>query len=241
MPTDARPPDRGAADLVTPARPSTASPQGVATAMEAVDIGRAANTIPLVVGPGAETSPAVAPELWIVHVRYERSPTPALGAALVEEYTSFALALARRWRPRAEPVDDVDHAALVALIGALDRFECGRCTPFPRFAVPIILGALKRQRRATIRGRAEIDQLGRDLERLAATRMAEGIFMTRSQMTESQARNALVHRSQCTDRDLHLVAADVIAEQDQASRDPHPEPHATGHHHDAIDTTPSAG
>src|SRR5690349_16810306 len=51
---------------------------------------------------------------------------------------------ARRFRGRGEPVEDLNQVATVGLIKAVDRFEADRGTPFTGFAMPTILGELKR-------------------------------------------------------------------------------------------------
>src|SRR5262245_66418126 len=51
---------------------------------------------------------------------------------------------ARRFRGRGEPAEDLNQVATVGLIKAVDRFDSDRGTPFTGFAMPTILGELKR-------------------------------------------------------------------------------------------------
>ena len=52
--------------------------------------------------------------------------------------------LARRYRGRGEPVDDLYQAAGVGLIKAVDRYEPTRGCSFVAFATPTILGEIRR-------------------------------------------------------------------------------------------------
>jgi len=63
---------------------------------------------------------------------------------LVKRLLPFARRLAVRYRYTDEPLDDLTQVACVGLIKAIDRFDQGRGRPFPSFAIPTILGELKR-------------------------------------------------------------------------------------------------
>ena len=52
--------------------------------------------------------------------------------------------LARRYGNRGEPIDDLEQVGCVGLIKAVDRFDLGRELRFSTFAVPTILGEIKR-------------------------------------------------------------------------------------------------
>jgi RNA polymerase sigma-B factor len=75
--------------------------------------------------------------------RYRRERDSATREELVERYLPLARHLARRYRGRAE-LDDLDQVASLALLKALDRFDPDRGIAFSSFAVPTILGELKR-------------------------------------------------------------------------------------------------
>ncbi|QYG92480.1 sigma-70 family RNA polymerase sigma factor [Iamia sp. SCSIO 61187] len=98
-------------------------------------------------GDGEERAIAVDPGVWLWHVTYERTRARPLRDALIEDYTPYSHSLARRAFHHGEPLDDLRQVALVALIGALERFECERSIPFVGFATPTIIGALKRHHR----------------------------------------------------------------------------------------------
>jgi RNA polymerase sigma-B factor len=63
---------------------------------------------------------------------------------LVERYLPLAHRLARRYWYGREPLDDLLQVSGVGLVKAIDRFEPDRGMPFSAYAVPTILGELKR-------------------------------------------------------------------------------------------------
>jgi RNA polymerase sigma-B factor len=67
-----------------------------------------------------------------------------LRTALVTEYLSVAEHIARRFSGRGESYDDLVQVARVGLINAVDRFEPDRGTDFLSFAVPTIMGEVRR-------------------------------------------------------------------------------------------------
>jgi RNA polymerase sigma-B factor len=115
---------------------------------EAVDLLQARRTVPR--GDDARDwsrRPGVPLPVWLLHVRYARSGSPEDLGALVAEYEQYALSLSRRLRRDREPSDDLDQVARESLVVALQRFDCERGLPFPAFATPTILGALRRHYR----------------------------------------------------------------------------------------------
>ena len=69
--------------------------------------------------------------------------------ALVDRFMPLARRLASRYRSPHEPVEDLIQVAAVGLLGAIDRFDPDREIAFPAFAIPTILGELKRYFRNT--------------------------------------------------------------------------------------------
>jgi RNA polymerase sigma-B factor len=113
-----------------------------------IDECRAWRTVPL--GEDAadpRRTPGVDIEVWKLHVRYHRTHSRQDLAALVEEYTPYALAIAHRLQRHGEAREDLDQVALESLCASLQRFDPARRIPFAAFATPTISGAIKRHYR----------------------------------------------------------------------------------------------
>ena len=63
---------------------------------------------------------------------------------LVERMLPLARRLARRYRRSNEPLDDLVQVATLGLVKAIERFDPARETAFSSYAVPTMLGELKR-------------------------------------------------------------------------------------------------
>jgi RNA polymerase sigma-B factor len=80
-------------------------------------------------------------------VAYARDRDRGHRDALLDAHANLAASCARRFLGRGEEFEDLHQVALIALVQALDRFDPGRGTEFHSFAVPTIVGALKRHLR----------------------------------------------------------------------------------------------
>lgn len=63
---------------------------------------------------------------------------------LVERYMMLARRLAARYRSPNEPFEDLAQVAFLGLLTAIDRYDPTRGVAFPAFAVPTVLGELKK-------------------------------------------------------------------------------------------------
>jgi RNA polymerase sigma-B factor len=76
--------------------------------------------------------------------RYAATRDPRLRAELIERHLPLARRLAGRYSYSDEPFDDLVQVACLGLIKAIDRFEPREGARLSSFAVPTILGELKR-------------------------------------------------------------------------------------------------
>jgi RNA polymerase sigma-B factor len=79
-----------------------------------------------------------------LHRRFAMTRDPALREELTRRYLSLARGLARRYNQHGVPLEDLMQVASVGLLVAIDRFDPERGVGFPAFAVPTILGELRR-------------------------------------------------------------------------------------------------
>jgi RNA polymerase sigma-B factor len=63
---------------------------------------------------------------------------------LVELNLALVKYAASRFRSRSEPMEDIIQVGTIGLIKAIDRFELSRGVEFPTFAMPTIVGEIKR-------------------------------------------------------------------------------------------------
>jgi RNA polymerase sigma-B factor len=99
----------------------------------------------------------------LLFTRLAEGRDPAIRDALVERYLPLARQLARRYQRPEEPLDDLMQVASLGLVKAIDRFDCTREVAFSSYAVPTILGEIKRH----FRDRTWSVRVPRDLQELA--------------------------------------------------------------------------
>jgi RNA polymerase sigma-B factor len=95
--------------------------------------------------------------------RYLDRRDPVDRELLVERFLPLARQLARRYQRAEEPLDDLVQVASLGLIKAIDRFQPDRDVAFSSYAVPTILGEIKRH----FRDRTWAVRVPRDLQELA--------------------------------------------------------------------------
>jgi RNA polymerase sigma-B factor len=81
--------------------------------------------------------------------RYRDQGDEAAREEIVERFLPLAERLARRYRWGREPVEDLVQVACLGLVKAVDRFDHERGVAFSTYAVPTIMGELKRHLRDT--------------------------------------------------------------------------------------------
>ena len=93
-----------------------------------------------------ETAPARAEDLIKAMARMpvDDPRRPALRERTIEAWLPLARHLAARYHGRGEPADDLLQTAVVGLIKAVDRYDADRGVEFTGFAIPTILGEVKR-------------------------------------------------------------------------------------------------
>jgi len=77
-------------------------------------------------------------------VRWQKDGDQRAREELVDRFLPLARKLARRYAGAREPFEDLIQVASLGLVKAIDRFDAHRGTAFSSFAVPTILGELKR-------------------------------------------------------------------------------------------------
>ncbi|WP_299542127.1 RNA polymerase sigma factor SigF [uncultured Streptomyces sp.] len=126
---------------------------------------------------------------------YVRNTLVELNLALVK----FA---ASRFRSRSEPMEDIVQVGTIGLIKAIDRFELNRGVEFPTFAMPTIVGEIKRFFRDTswsVRVPRRLQELRLDLAKAGdelsqkldrsptAGELAERLGITKDEVVEGMA------------------------------------------------------
>jgi RNA polymerase sigma-B factor len=94
--------------------------------------------------PATEPSASRAQEDRRLLIQYHRHGDEGAREELVERLLPLARRMARRYRRSDEPLDDLIQVATLGLIKAIDRFDPARETAFSSYAVPTMLGELKR-------------------------------------------------------------------------------------------------
>ncbi len=87
---------------------------------------------------------AVAPGPSELFARWDRYGDRRARDELIERFLPLARKLARRYTSSSEPYDDLVQVASLGLVKAVERFDPSKGFAFTSFAVPTIVGELKR-------------------------------------------------------------------------------------------------
>ena len=93
---------------------------------------------------GERAAPRVIDDSRQLFLRWQRDGDGAARELLVQRYMPLTRSLARRYSRSSEPFEDLLQVALLGLLKALDRFDADRGHSFASFAVPTILGEMRR-------------------------------------------------------------------------------------------------
>lgn len=132
--------------------------------------------------------------------RYRQDDDEAAREGLVERYIPLARRLARRYQHSGEELDDLYQVASLALLKAIDRFDPDRGSDFSSYAVPTILGEVKRHFRdhtwavhvprdlqeRTLKVSGAIEELGKSLGRApSVSELSEKLDMDAEAIVEA--------------------------------------------------------
>jgi len=167
--------------------------------------------------------------------RYHRDGDLRARDELVEGLIPLARRIARRYQRGNEPLDDLLQVALLGLANAIERFDLERESAFSSFAIPTMLGELKRHFRdngwavhvprglqeSVQRVERSIDELSRALGRVPSVgEIAEALDITEEDVLEALAAKtahsaASLEARRDTDDD-GLCIADTLGAEDPA-------------------------
>ena len=81
---------------------------------------------------------------WVLLRAYHERGDAAAREALVERHLPLVRALARRYAGRGEQFEDLVQVGAIGLIKAIDRFDLDRGVQLTTYAIPTIVGEIKR-------------------------------------------------------------------------------------------------
>jgi RNA polymerase sigma-B factor len=158
-------------------------------------------------------------------VRYARTRDPKVLDELVETFMPLARRLAARYRGDWEPVEDLEQVASLGLVKALDRFDPSRGVAFASYAVPTILGELKRH----FRDRGWSVRFPRDLQERIG-RVDRGIAELSARLGRTPSVNEVAAKLEIDPEEVleameagqarHAISLDVPSQTDDGEGDP---------------------
>jgi RNA polymerase sigma-B factor len=167
--------------------------------------------------------------------RYSRDGDLHARRQLIERYLPLARSVARRYERRGEPFDDLVQVASLGLVKAIDRFDSERGLSFSSYAVPTVLGELRRYFRDSgwalhvprgmqervLKVNAAVERLSGQLGRSPSPRqLADELDLSVEEVLEAIAANTAYETGSLDtplrsgDQESHTVA-DTLGENDQ--------------------------
>ena len=116
-------------------------------AQPAVAVAARPNGRPGLQQPGQTTATDVLRPVVTSREMVAKPSGPDARTALIEQYLALAYSLARRYANSGQPLDDLRQVASVGLVKSVDGFDPDRGVRFEAYAIPTILGELKRYHR----------------------------------------------------------------------------------------------
>jgi RNA polymerase sigma-B factor len=157
----------------------------------------------------------------------------ALRDQVIEAFLPLAQHLANRFGGRGEPIEDLVQTATVGLIKAVDKFDPERGTEFTAYAIPTIIGEIKRHfrdRTWDIRVPRRLQELRLDISEATSTLLqdlgrsptvadiAEHLGLTEEEVLEglegARAYNAVSLSARASDGDQSTELGDLIGTED---------------------------
>lgn len=96
---------------------------------------------------------------------YARSRDPALREQLITAYLNLVSRLARKVTTSEEQLDDLIQVGYIGLIKAIDRFDQSKGNKFSSYAIPTILGEMRRY----LRDKSSVIRIPRHIQELKTT------------------------------------------------------------------------
>ena len=88
--------------------------------------------------------PTIQNDERLLFARFRAQRSPELRELAFRRFLPLARSLAARYRRSGEPIEDLEQVACIGLLNSIDRFDPDRGASFSSFAVPTILGELRR-------------------------------------------------------------------------------------------------
>jgi RNA polymerase sigma-B factor len=157
----------------------------------------------------------------------------ALRDQVIEAFLPLAQHLANRFGGRGEPIEDLVQTATVGLIKAVDKFDPERGSEFTAYAIPTIIGEIKRHfrdRTWDIRVPRRLQELRLDISEATSTLLqdlgrsptvadiAEHLGLSEEEVLEglegARAYNAVSLSARASDGDQSTELGDLIGAED---------------------------